>query len=87
MTSVRPCGCTYRDTGSSVVIEENLTLIRAVRFLLIPAPRNWGEICNLLRCNTYGKRDELHRILHRIADPSITPTEGRGRKGTLWQLK
>lgn len=59
----------------------------AVRLLLAPGPMTWGEICTKLICRHYETRDELHRILHRIAEPTITPAEGRGRRGTLWTLK
>jgi hypothetical protein len=88
MTSVRSCGCTYRDTGTPRPDWPlGQPLVTATRLLLTPGPMTWGLLCNKLRCNTYERRDDLHRVLHKIAEPSITPTEGRGRRGTLWTLK
>lgn len=82
-TSVRDCGCTYRDTGlPSPQLPADVRLVDA-----LADGATWGELCNALRCNTVDKRDALHRMLHRIATPTIVPEAGPGRKGTLWLLK
>lgn len=88
MTKVRACGCTYRETSPWGMSSEWIELrTRAARFLLLmDGPMGWGELCTKLVCRSYETRDELHRILHRIAVPEIVPSQGRGRRGTLWHL-
>jgi hypothetical protein len=87
--SVRSCGCTYRDTGSRLAHSTFwvASTTESVIKLLSDEPMAWGQLCTKLVCRDYWSRDELHRILHSIAEPVITPTEGRGRRGTLWKLK
>lgn len=51
-----------------------------------PIGLGWGSLCTKLVCRNYERRDGLHRILHKIAVPTIIPEQGRGRKGTLWRL-
>lgn len=91
MDSIRPCGCTYRDTGSAPLATETYDRMKtAVRVLLsahIEDGVKWSDLCNALGAHTYESRDELHRILHLIGTPTITPVLGRGRKGTRWMLK
>lgn len=48
--------------------------------------RSWADLCNALRCRTDDTRDALHRVLHEIATPHVTPESGPGRRGTLWKL-
>jgi hypothetical protein len=90
MTSIRSCGCTYRDTGCYAMPDEWIDRVtKAVTTLLEIRidGMTWAEICIALRITTHQRRDELHRILHGIATPEVTPTEGRGRRGTKWHLK
>lgn len=81
----RPCGCTYRDVGLPIDILP-WWWMGAISYALDEEPDGltWGELCNKLRANTDQKRDGLHRLLHEMATPEITPEDGPGRRGTRW---
>jgi hypothetical protein len=86
MPRVWPCGCTYRDTGSTSFTDPRLEPAARTMLELVPVGMTWSALCIALNMNTHEKRDALHRVMHEIATPEVTPMAGRGRRGTRWHL-
>lgn len=89
---LKPCGCTYRDIGDPVRDSSHAwlgTRLRLIEDMLAqPDGVTWSTLTQRLGArNSDEFRDGLHRLLHRIATPEMTPKEGKGRKGTLWRAK
>ena len=88
MTVARDCGCTYRANPFINVTEDQARDVAALLMFHIHGntSQTWAKLCVLMRANTDEKRDVLHHVLHLIATPEVTPTEGPGRRGTRWTL-